>query len=231
MKTANHRSTVFFPGAGSFGREFQPLADELKPSAWLVRYPGRLGRDFGHPASSFAAVVQACATQITLRAPDAPVLFGHSFGAYVAYATALRLQEAGLTVSALVTAGASAPSELTVPEQAAQSPAGAASYLDSIDPGALADAPSDDWREVVTETTAADLRLLSGFDAAGTASVHCPVLAVRGERDPLTSESGIGEWARYTDARFSARVFPGGHSDFLRSTACTSWLRTHPWEG
>lgn len=218
------RSTVFFPGAGSFGREFQLLVDTLKPAAWLVRYPGRYGRDFGTPAESFDGVVLACAEQIASRAPARPVLFGHSFGAYVAYATALRLQEADTGISALVAVGACAPRCVEVSEQVTGTPSDAARYLDSIDPSALADAPSDDWREVVAETAVHDLRLLRQFDADSSTSVHCPILAARGNADPLTSDAAVGEWEHYTDGIFSLRIFPGGHSDFLRSSACASWI-------
>jgi surfactin synthase thioesterase subunit len=219
------RSTVFFPGAGSFGSEFQLLVDALKPAAWLVKYPGRYGTDFGVPAESFDGVVRACTKQIASRAPARPVLFGHSFGAYVAYATALRLQEAGIEVSALVAVGASAPGQLEVPEQATGTPSDAATYLDRVDPSALADATSDDWREVVAETAVHDLRLLMQFDAASSTSVHCPILAVRGDADPLTSDAAVAEWEQSTDGVFSLHIFPGGHSDFLRSPACTSWIR------
>lgn len=219
------RSIVFFPGAGSFGSEFQPLMDALRPAARLVRYPGRYGKDFGVPAESFDGVVRACAEQVADRTPARPVLFGHSYGAYVAYATALRLQGAGTEVSALVAVGARAPALLEVSEQATGAPADAARYLDGVDPGALAGAPSDEWRELIVETAVQDLRLLRQFDAASYGSVHCPIFGVRGDADPLTSDAGVGEWERYTDGAFSLRVFPGGHSDFLRSPACTSWLR------
>lgn len=224
-------STVFFPGAGSFGSEFQPLMDALRPAAWLVRYPGRSGRSFGVPASSFDEVVRDAAGQITSRLPmDSPlprglVLFGHSFGAYVAYATALRLQESGIGVSALVAAGAAAPRRRQVPEQATGSPSDAVAYLESIDPGALDDAPSEEWCEIVAETVVSDMRLLRQFDAALSDRLHCPVLVARGAADPLTSDAGVGEWGDYTDSAFLRRVFPGGHSGFLRSRACASWVR------
>jgi surfactin synthase thioesterase subunit len=219
------RSIVFFPGAGSFGREFRLLVDEFKPEAWVVRYPGRYGRDFGTPAGSFDGVVLACAEQITSRAPARPVLFGHSFGAYVAFATALKLQETGKGVGALVAAGACAPGRFEVSEQATGTPSEAARYLESVDPSALADAPSADWREIVGELTVHDLRLLKEFNATKAASVHCPILAARGQADPLTTDFGVAGWERCTDGVFSQCVFPGGHSDFLRSTACISWIR------
>lgn len=218
-------SAVFFPGAGSFGRELRPLVDALAPASWIVRYPGRHGRDFGVPAESFDGVVRACTEQITGRAPAGLMLFGHSFGAYVAYATASRLEEAGTEVTVLITAGASAPGRLRVPELATRTPSDAARYLDSVDPGALADAPSDDWRQIVVETAVHDLRLLRQFDAASSTRVHCPIIAVRGDADPLTSEIGVAEWQNHTDGGFSTRTFPGGHSDLLRSPACSSWIR------
>jgi surfactin synthase thioesterase subunit len=218
------RTIVFFPGAGSFGGEFELLIDALKPAAWLVKYPGRYGRDFGVPAESFDGLVRACTEQIAARTSARPVLFGHSFGAYVAYATVLGLEEAGIAVSALVAVGATAPGRLEVSEQATGTLADAAAYLDSVDPRALADAPSDDWREIVVETAVQDLRLLKRFDATSSTRVHCPILAARGSEDPLTSNAGVSEWEHSTDGAFSLHVLPGGHSDFLRSPTCTSWI-------
>jgi surfactin synthase thioesterase subunit len=203
-----------FPGAGSFGAEFGGL-----PDARLVRYPGRQGRDFGTPAGSFDELVRCCADQV----PDGQVLAGHSFGAYVAYATALRLQEAGIEVAALVVAGAVAPGRMAVPDRATGTPTEVAAYLDSVDPEMLAAAPSDEWREIVVEAAGEDLRLLRQF--AGSGAVRCPVATVRGAADPLTSDPGMGEWAEYTDGGCTPHVFPGGHSDFLRTPAFVSWLR------
>lgn len=218
-------STAFFPGAGSLGSEFRPLMHALEPTAWLVKYPGRYGGDFGDNPGSFDGVVRACAEQVSSRMPARPVLVGHSFGAYVAYAAALRLREAGADVAALVVVGASAPARLEVPELSPAMPADVVTYLNRVDPGMLADAPSDDWREVVVETVAHDLRLLRQFDAISAAKVCCPIIAVRGDADPLTSDAGAGEWEHCTEGAFSLRIFPGGHSDFLRSPACAAWFR------
>jgi surfactin synthase thioesterase subunit len=202
-----------FPGAGSFGREFGALAE-----ARLVHYPGRQGRDFGTPAGSFDELVRCCAAQL----PDRPLLVGHSFGAYVAYATALWLQDADLEVTALVVAGADAPGRLAVPDRATGTPAEITAYFDDVDPGMLAAAPSDEWREIAVETAREDLRLLRHF--AGVDPVRCPIAAVRGAADPLTSDSTIGEWSAHTDGGYTRHVFPGGHSDFLRTPAFVSWL-------
>ncbi|MEV8554297.1 alpha/beta fold hydrolase [Streptomyces glaucescens] len=218
-------ATVFFPGAGSFGAELRPLTRALGRSSRPVRYPGRPGRDYGTPAASFDAVVRSCAEQIMRRPAGRPLLFGHSYGAYVAYATAARLSEAGVEVAALVAVGAAGPGRLRVPEQAAAGPAEAAAYLDRADPGVLAGAPSDEWRTVVAETTAQDLRLLRQFAPATVPVLHCPVMAARGTDDPLTTDDTIAAWQHTTTGPFTRRTFPGGHSDLLGSPDCAAWLQ------
>jgi surfactin synthase thioesterase subunit len=215
---------TFFPGAGSFGSEFRSLVDR-DPGPCVVRYPGRMGKEFGVPAESFDDIVTACAEQVTGRRADHPVLFGHSFGAYVAYATASRLEEAGAEISALVVTGANAPTRLQVPNRATATPTDTAAYLNDVDPEMLADGPSDEWREIVAEIAMHDLRLLARFDAESSTKLRCPILAARGDADRLTSNEGVREWEHATHGTFSPRVFGGGHSDFLGSTACTSWFR------
>jgi surfactin synthase thioesterase subunit len=237
---------VFFPGAGSFGGEFQQLVNALGSVARVIAYPGRFGRDFGVPAESFEAVVRACTEQITDWGLTRPVLFGHSFGAYVAYATALSLQATpaaadaatasggdagagggtGAGAGVLVVAGATAPGRLVIVDEATRSPQEAADYLRSVDPSALSNAPSDEWREIIAETVVDDMRLLREFAATSPIIVHCPIIAVRGEHDPLTTDDGIGEWKTSTDGEFTTRTFEGAHSDFLSSSDCASWLNT-----
>ncbi|WP_055484247.1 thioesterase II family protein [Streptomyces sp. WMMB 322] len=213
-----------FPGAGSFGSELTLVLEELKPSAWLLRYPGRFGRDFGRAATSFEEVVESCVSQVRRVQRARPVLVGHSYGAYVAHATAGELENLGTEVSALVVAGATAPAQLTVPESATRDQSDTAAYLDSIDPGLISDASSE-WQEIIIETVMQDLRLLKEFAASKYPKVRCPIFAARGDGDPLTSTTGIGEWVDVTVGGFTQRVFPGGHSDLLNSPEFASWLR------
>ncbi|MGW4211317.1 thioesterase II family protein [Lentzea sp. NPDC004789] len=183
---------TFFPGAGSFG-------GDAPPGTRAVKYPGRFGTD---PASSFDDLVRACAGQA------GTVLFGHSFGAYVACAVAASL---GDSVETLVVSGANA--RVHVPSQAIATPSDALAYLDAA--GALADAPSDEWREIIAETAMHDLRLLAEFDFEALEPLRCPVIAVRGDRDPLTTEEGVRDWQNRTSGPFTEHVLAGGHSDLL----------------
>jgi len=222
---SDQSATVLFPGAGSFGGEFRPLLDRFGPAASMVRYPGRSGRNFGIPAPSFELLVLSCRDQVVAGSAGRTVLFGHSFGAYVAYATALELHRAGQRIAALVVSGADAPSRLSVPESVTGSPAATRSYLEGVDPELLAEAPSDDWRDIVVETVAQDLRLLGEFDTGAAGRLSCPVFAVRGAGDPISSDEGLADWRQNTDGDVRTRRFDGGHSDFLRSAACADWYR------
>ncbi|MEU9041627.1 MULTISPECIES: alpha/beta fold hydrolase [unclassified Kitasatospora] len=217
-------SVVVFPGAGSFGTELRGLLSASGPSAWLTRYPGRLGRDFGRAAGTFEEVVRSCVAQVERRRPVRPVLVGHSFGAYVAHATARELAELGTEVAALVVVGANAPALLTVPEPPTLHRSDTVAYLEGIDPGLLPD-EGDEWREIVIDTAMQDLRLLRESTGSTVREVSCPILAVRGAEDPLTSTDGIGAWADATSGSFVSRTFPGGHSDLLDTPAFATWLR------
>ncbi|AXI76789.1 thioesterase II family protein [Peterkaempfera bronchialis] len=217
-------SIVVFPGAGSFGTELRGLLAELGPSAWLARYPGRFGRDFGQGAGTFQEVVRSCVAQVERRRPSRAVLVGHSFGAYAAHATARELEELGTVVSALVVVGATAPALLTVPEPPTLRRSDTVAYLEGIDPDLLPD-EADEWREIVIDTTMQDLRLLREFTTSQVREVRCPILAVRGAADPLASTSGIGAWADATSGGCTREEFPGGHSDLLRTPEFASWLR------
>ncbi|HEY6796331.1 MAG TPA: alpha/beta fold hydrolase [Kineosporiaceae bacterium] len=211
---------ALFPGVGSFGAEFQPLIRRLGPGAGrVVRYPGRVGRDLGIPAASFGDLVDACVADVARWAAPGVVLLGHSFGAWVAYATATALGPRGISPGALVVAGAAGPSRLRVPDRELRSAQGIAAYLSAIDPGLLDRVPDPQLRDVVIDTARQDLDLLAGFRAADHPLVDCPVLAGVGEADPLADEISVRAWAETTTGTFVWRTFPRGHADLLGDPA------------
>jgi surfactin synthase thioesterase subunit len=221
--TTERAGTLVLPGAGSFGSELKPLLDELRPAARIARYPGRFGRDFGRD-TTFAEVVDACADQARDLPAERVILVGHSFGAYVAHATAAELERRGTPVHALVVVGANAPQLLAVPQALGSDRSAVAAYLERIDPHLLPD-PSDEWRDVVLDTAMRDLRLLTHYGTAPRPHPRCPVFAARGATDPLTSTEGTAGWAGATAGTCAQRTFPGGHSDLLTTSAFADWLR------
>ncbi|MFD4788729.1 thioesterase II family protein [Streptomyces sp. NPDC058459] len=209
--TGDRPHLVLFPGAGSFGSEFQALRSTAGPDSTVLRYPGRGTGE----AVSFEAVVASCADRIAALPAGRVVLLGHSYGAYLAYATALALDRRPVDVSLLMVAGASAPDLLRVPPEATESPKAAAAYLDAVDPGQMA-AAAPEWRDAVAETVQQDLRVLAGLTLPSPpARVSCPVVGLRGTGDPLTSDASLAGWRRFTRRDFDPRTFDGGHSDLL----------------
>lgn len=208
---------VAFPGAASFGSEFRPLRSRLSGAARLVtlQYPGRSGSIQGAPAKSFDDLVAGCAARVRERFAPGRVLVGHSFGAYVAYATAAALEAAGTAVGALVVVGANAPDRVSVPEAAVRSREDAWEFLTGIGDDVVGPMPSEEWREVVMETAWRDLVLLSEFPGPARTRLHCPVLAVRGLDDPVAAEDRMSGWATVTDGTSALVSLPGGHSDVL----------------
>ncbi|MBQ1017633.1 alpha/beta fold hydrolase [Micromonospora sp. D93] len=217
-----HTDIAVLPGAGSFGGELRPLIQAFQPSAWLVRYPGRFGRDFGRPANSFDQVVRSCVEQVTRRSTDRPALVGHSFGAYVAYAAAVELERLGTELGSVVVVGAMPPNLFSVPESVTQSRAALAAYLDEINPDIDS---SGEWRDVMVDTAMSDLVLLRGFTPSRLGLLRCPILAAQGETDPLITTAGLADWGRATTGDFDHRIFAGGHIDLLADDAFVTWLR------
>jgi surfactin synthase thioesterase subunit len=211
------RDVVAFPGAGSYGGEFHALRRGLAGGARLVtlQYPGRTGPDQGTPATSFDALVAACVARILRRSRAGCVLVGHSFGAYVAYATAVALEAGGTCVDALVVVGANAPDRLALPEHAVRTREGAWEFLNTLGDDVVGSVPGERWRELVMETVWRDLVLLSEFPGTASARLRGPVLAVRGLEDPLAAEDRMSGWAGVTDGGFARVSLPGGHSGVL----------------
>ncbi|GAA3685471.1 surfactin synthase thioesterase subunit [Yimella lutea] len=218
---------LFFPGAGSFGTEFATLGRSLPFASAVIDYPGRRGATFGHPPESFRTVVDHCMEQVrgteSRRQPVA--LLGHSYGAYVAWETAMRLEAEGTSVRGLFLAGAASPSHdtsrlpVTVPE--------VRRYFDRVDPHLLTSAPSSEWADIICETAADDLRLLRDYRTqprGADSMLAIPATVCRGEQDTLVDRAALEAWGEFCSGPFSSIVFAGGHSDYLTTSTFASWL-------
>ncbi|MEU6731746.1 alpha/beta fold hydrolase [Streptomyces physcomitrii] len=211
------RDVVAFPGAGAFGSEFRALRDALPPGTRLLalQYPGRAAAPPG--PDSFEALVTACATRIRALPGPPRVLLGHSFGAFLAYATAAALQATGTEAAALVVVGADAPDRVRLPVEAARSREATRAYLEGLGEDVLGQVPDEEWRAIAVDTAWWDLALLTAFPGPAGVRLRCPVLAVRGREDPITADERIAAWAGTTTGGFASAALPGGHTDVLAS--------------
>ncbi|MFE7898179.1 thioesterase II family protein [Streptomyces sp. NPDC057424] len=139
-------------------------------------------------------------------------LFGHSFGALVAYETARRLRQAGATVELLLVSGRVSPAWPPPHEPLHMLPdplfTAELSRMGGI-PDALLSAPT--VLQLFLPSVRADLRMLETYAHRHTEPLDVPVAAFAGLEDALTHTDGMKAWSELTSEAFDLALLPGGH--------------------
>lgn len=206
-------------GAASFNtwRPCLPRGVELAP----VELPGR-GSRIDEPVPYALEPLADALLDGLCGELDLPyVLFGHSFGAVVAYELTRRIQRRD---------GLPAPSALVVSaHRAPHVPLGRERLTGSGDreladwlhrhgglPGELLAHP--EFLSDLLRAVRADLEIAERYLLPGPAPVRCPLVALAGADDAVCAPAAVEPWAGYGAAPPRMRVVPGGHS----------YPRTHP---
>ncbi|MFG3346191.1 thioesterase II family protein [Streptomyces sp. NPDC048018] len=221
---------LLFPFAGGNIHSLREWVAELGPG-WrplVAQYPLR-GRRLRTPmpAALTDLAVELADAFLEFAPGERPLLLGHSLGAHLAHAAAVRLEERGVVPRLLVAAasrtadGAVRPGE--VPLHLRSDPdLIEALGLDGTVPEALADPR---FAALFLPVIRADLRLGHDHLAAGYArTVRCPVLAVGGTEDPLARPDDVSAWSKTAAGDFALELVPGGH--FFQQAGGTG-LRGH----
>lgn len=207
-------------GAGAFGawRPYVPEGVELAP----VELPGR-GSRIGEPVpDALEPLVEALLTGLRSELTMPYALFGHSFGAVLAYELTRRTEQYGLRPpSALLASGSRAP----------HLPLGRTAVAGGDDeeliawlgrtgglPPELLDFP--DFLRDLLRPVRSDMALAEAYRIPRPVKVRCPLFAFAGAQDEVATEAQVAPWAQYTSAAHRLRVLPGGHG----------FPQTHPEE-
>jgi len=186
-----------------------------------VELPGRGARI---PEQPFRRMDQLVETLCDVFEPVLTVpfaFFGHSMGAYIAFELARRLRGAdGSAAIHLFVSGAHGPSRIDRRPPMHPMPdhrlIAALSEFGGTPPAVMA------RREVVMAllpTVRADLELVETYRAPRTSRVPCPITAFGGADDKVDRHA-VEMWSGFTEDRFRAQIFPGGH--FYLSNASTA---------
>ncbi|MFF4116812.1 thioesterase II family protein [Streptomyces sp. NPDC001714] len=200
------------PHAGGSASFYYPLAQRLgaETETLAVQYPGRQDRRSEEPVAEIGRLAQHVVDALSGEDTRPLALFGHSMGAVVAFETALRLSAAGRPPAVLIVSGRRAPSR-QVPETVhRRDDAGVLLELRRLagtDARVLGD---PELLAMILPAIRADYRALAGYPAS-QAVVDCPVVALTGDRDPVTPVEDALAWREHTTAEFASAVFPGGH--------------------
>jgi surfactin synthase thioesterase subunit len=141
------------------------------------------------------------------------VLFGHSFGALVAYRLACLRAANNLPLPTALVLSSYAPPHLAPPMPAVdhlddQQLAALLGDLGGI-PSELAEWPA--LRNAATAVARNDLRLCETDEDDPIDVLACPIHVLGGCDDPLVAETDLEQWRARTSGQFSMQLLAGGH--------------------
>jgi surfactin synthase thioesterase subunit len=208
------------PFAGAGAGIFRPWVKYPAQSATFVpvQLPGREERFLEEPCVTMAQVVAECWAQAQpIAGAGQYALFGHSFGAIVAYETARFLaQNADRLPTQLIVSGAAAPSiqraELGLCGLPDDQFIARLADLVGYEHEALRD---PELRELLLPALRSDLAVTDGYAGpAGAAPLPVPIHALRGADDTLVSAAEMTPWASATSREFVYTEMAGDHMYF-----------------
>jgi len=204
-----------FPYAGGSGPVYHRLTQAMPAEIEVVslQVPGRGFRLREPPSRDLGALLAAIEETMAPRLDRPYALFGHSFGALMAFEVARRLRRSGQ------------PAPLHLFASAAPAPAATCGLRVSTDLAApafwkavheLYGMPAQvlvdpELLDLVVPPLKADLQLMASYRYQPEAPLAAPITAFFGSRDPRVDRAAAEEWRAETTAAFAVHEVPGPH--------------------
>jgi medium-chain acyl-[acyl-carrier-protein] hydrolase len=202
-----------FHAAGSGAAMYRQWPQQLPGGveAALVRMPGRESRLTEDPIEDFGTAVTALAAGLEGRLDRDYAFFGHSMGAYLAFAIAASRVAAGLRPPSHLFVSAARPPHLFRPPLAHRRKADEDLVRLLGDLGGTSEAllDNDEMRPIILRPFRADLAICDTITLP-----NCPLpcaISVFGGEDDGISPGDLGEWSRWSTGPVSTTIFRGGH--------------------
>jgi surfactin synthase thioesterase subunit len=218
------RKLMCLPYSGAGAGIYRPWTREDSPllEAVPIQLPGR-EEEFTRPFyASLDEAAQGTAQRILAAADGNPyLLFGHSFGALLAYETARHLLKSGQQPpEQLIVSGALSPRHghlLVISDDDDQAVADLQAELGQ-DVEALR---NPELRALLLPILRADVRLASAH-MSGNEPLPIPLTALRGADDVAAPRPLWRDWSTFTTDTFRSIEMPGGHM-YLTDSWPTVW--------
>lgn len=199
------------PHAGGAATAFAPLARALGGAADVsgVQYPGRQDRRREPAVTDLNELADRIA--VGLRDVGPVTLFGHSMGATLGYEVGRRLERDGVPLAGLFASGRRAPSTTRDDSVHRRDDAGVVAALQELSGTASELLTDPELLEMILPAIRADYTAVETYLPAPGPELECPVVALVGDDDPVTTIDEARAWEKHTAGPFELEVFPGGH--------------------
>ncbi len=202
------------PHAGGGTSGYAPWAAHLAPGIELSALcpPVRERHILACPHRDIASLVAELSDVLRPRLRPPYALFGHSFGAFVAYELARALWRRGSGPAHLILSAAAPPLGTgylpalhDLPEEA---------LLAELDrygglPAGLRDEPA--LLALLLPTLRADLEAAYRYRITAPDPLPCGITVLGGVEDPSVDVDALLRWQAFTTGPFTRRLLPGGH--------------------
>lgn len=210
---------LFLPAAGGSASAGWPVAEAVPSdwSVWALQYPGRGPRLADPLPDSITELALGCLPELLAEA-ERTVLFGHSFGAFVAYELAQQLQRHGSHAAGLIVSGTPSPGTplrpMLVEELSDRSLISLLGQQSGTAPALLA---NEEMMLMVLPALRSDLSLARTYLDQHRDTLQVPVVALGGQDDALVSAEALAGWQHLTDSWLGWHIGPGGHFFYLEN--------------
>jgi surfactin synthase thioesterase subunit len=210
---------ICLPFAGGGSLLFSTWRDMAPPGLRIcpVCLPGREQNFDLPPIDDLRDMLDWLDREIAPLTASDHAFFGHSMGAVIAYAQALKQRAAGRSEPrhVFVSAAVPPPNPRTA-NMHTKPPDEMRAYLRRYDPDGYAFDDHPELWEVFEPVLRADFKLVETYTPPlGANKISCPITAISGTRDALVEAVHMAGWRNRTNGRFDEATVDGGHL-FLR---------------
>jgi surfactin synthase thioesterase subunit len=198
-------------GAGAFSawRPHVPQGVELAP----VELPGRGTRESEPMPELLDDLIEDLYAGLADEFTMPYVLFGHSFGAVLAYELTRRIEQRGVRAPlATVVSGSRAPHRPMTGSISDRDDRELLAWLLSTDGLPRELLRYTEYLTYLMGVIRRDIRFAEHYRIPEPVPVHCPLHVVGGVDDQVVSTAELEHWKDYAAADFALTTLPGGHS-------------------
>lgn len=203
---------VCFPHAGGSARSVRSLSARFAAEADVIalQYPGRQERRLESCITDLAVLADRITEELAGLDDRPTIFYGQGMGAVLAFETAWRLERAALPAPALLmVAGRHAPSIHRRETVHRRNDAGVIAELARLGGGGL-DLIDYDLLRIAMPAIRGDYRAIESYAGSADRTVSCPIVALAGDRDPLTTLDEVDAWSRHTVLGYRRVLLEGG---------------------